>query len=399
MTTKTISASKKNSSTLRIDGNSVVYYRNRLNRIKKLLELSGLMFPETEERVESLRRYFLEPHESGLEADDTTDLHYSANSVKSLARNLSYLFDIFIHSSTDDSNAKMAAKEGLDIVTLMLRDLLIKSTKQNLAIDLENSLTSEIIRQINSFGDISDLSGKDTVSSLLNDDTEISRILDTVTKQVSASVEKANEKLEDNANRIKLQFDEEFNKQLTSTKKNISQHEQMFEKSHAELNDLLVVAGAKTHSVGYTAQADKEKSIADNLRYVGSLWLAVLSIFAAYDFHSILQDISSEKFDFGIAIMRWLVVFLMTLPSIYLLRESSRHRSDERRYRELGVQMATINSYLDGFTDEDKVKIKHELTSNFFSTKEAKVDDSSVPDLLKSFEKSLDAVIHLAKKK
>ncbi|NRG05768.1 hypothetical protein HRJ46_20950, partial [Vibrio coralliilyticus] len=116
MTTKTISASKKNSSTLRIDGNSVVYYRNRLNRIKKLLELSGLMFPETEERVESLRRYFLEPHESGLEADDTTDLHYSANSVKSLARNLSYLFDIFIHSSTDDSNAKMAAKEGLDIV-------------------------------------------------------------------------------------------------------------------------------------------------------------------------------------------------------------------------------------------------------------------------------------------
>ncbi|PSU80911.1 hypothetical protein CTM93_16515 [Photobacterium phosphoreum] len=58
-------------------------------------------------------------------------------------------------------------------------------------------------------------------------------------------------------------------------------------------------------------------------------------------------------------IFRWLVLLLLTIPGVYILKESSRHRSDERKYRKLGVQLATIDAYLSIFDDKEKIEIKN----------------------------------------
>ncbi|HHF3140812.1 TPA: hypothetical protein ACPJ1R_002056 [Vibrio alginolyticus] len=205
--------------------------------------------------------------------------------------------------------------------------------------------------------------------------------------------------LQTQSSNIETEFNNKIESLIQEKNAQIREEAAAFESLNRELSEQLGIIGSQTQANRNIAQANKEKSVADTLRNIGTFWLAALSLYAAVFFEKMLSSMTLESFDFSLLLARWLIVFLLTLPGIYLLRESSRHRADERKYRQLGVQLATINSYLEGFSEESKLKIKQDLTSNFFSSTEAKIDDSSVPDLMKSFEKSLDAVIQIAKRK
>ncbi|WP_256384648.1 hypothetical protein [Photobacterium toruni] len=62
------------------------------------------------------------------------------------------------------------------------------------------------------------------------------------------------------------------------------------------------------------------------------------------------------------------------------------------------IQLATINSYLATFGKDEAKEVKRNLISNFFSSEKTKTDFSSVPDLLKSFEKVQDTILSIASK-
>ena len=143
-------------------------------------------------------------------------------------------------------------------------------------------------------------------------------------------------------------------------------------------------------------QAEDEKKTADKLRTLGIFWFSILSIISLSYFCILL--FTKTDHDLTMLIFRWLVLLLLTIPGVYILKESSRHRSDERKYRKLGVQLATIDAYLSIFDDKEKIEIKKSLLSNFFSSEETKIDFSSVPDLLKTFEKIQDTILSIASK-
>ncbi|MCX8934523.1 hypothetical protein NOL51_15785 [Vibrio parahaemolyticus] len=194
-------------------------------------------------------------------------------------------------------------------------------------------------------------------------------------------------------------FDDRVNTLIVEKNNQIREEAKAFESLNKELSKQLSITGSQTLANQNTAQANKEKNVADLLRIIGTTWLIGLSIYAAVVFGDLINKATPGELHLEVMLIRWLIIFLLTLPGIYLLKESARHRADERRYRQLGVQLSTINSYLEGFNDDDKLKVKQELTTNFFSSSEVKADDSSVPDMLKSFEKTLDAVINIAKRK
>jgi hypothetical protein len=91
--------------------------------------------------------------------------------------------------------------------------------------------------------------------------------------------------------------------------------------------------------------------------------------------------------------IRVIVTFILMLPSIYLLKESSRHRADERKFRKTGINLATIDSYLANFDDISKVDIKRKLTPKFFDNGEQTVDYSTVPDIQAIVEKTIDSLM------
>ena len=103
-------------------------------------------------------------------------------------------------------------------------------------------------------------------------------------------------------------------------------------------------------------QAEEEGKTADILRIIGGIWLLIVSSISFYFFYDLLNtDKTSEM---SVLIFRWMSVLLMTIPGIYILRESSIHRTDARNYRRLAIQLATIDSYLTTFEKDEAKEVK-----------------------------------------
>jgi hypothetical protein len=179
-------------------------------------------------------------------------------------------------------------------------------------------------------------------------------------------------------------------RELELSQDKIDVHIDDFRNMNVEIHNLLGVAGSDVLANNHLKQADNEKKVADILRLIGFIVLALATVFACFEINRFVDEINDISMKF--VIVRLLIVFLLTTPGIYILKESSRHRSDERKYREVGIQLATINSYLDSFSSDEKSQIKRNLTTNFFGSKQADVDTSSVPDMQKIVEKLVDTV-------
>jgi len=191
-------------------------------------------------------------------------------------------------------------------------------------------------------------------------------------------------------------IEQDISENLFQAKLKIDDQISSFDIQHKALSELLHVAGGDVLANNNLSQANNEKKSADWLRGIGVTLLTTLILYAAYEINVILSK--AEDINLTLMLVRLLFIFLLTMPGVYLLKESSRHRADERKYRRVGIQLATINSYLDSFSEGEKGQIKKELTAKFFNGETVDSDTSTVPDFQKSFEKTLDAVISMAKK-
>lgn len=191
-------------------------------------------------------------------------------------------------------------------------------------------------------------------------------------------------------------FSPKIEKQIDESNKIIKDEINKFDEINKQLQIQLNLVTNETLSNRNIHQAEDEKKTADKLRTLGIFWFSILSIISLSYFCILL--FTKTDHDLTMLIFRWLVLLLLTIPGVYILKESSRHRSDERKYRKLGVQLATIDAYLSTFDDKEKIEIKKSLLSNFFSSEETKIDFSSVPDLLKTFEKVQDTILSIASK-
>lgn len=154
------------------------------------------------------------------------------------------------------------------------------------------------------------------------------------------------------------------------------------------MNKLLSAASNDVLAKDNLAQAERERTSANWLRFFGVLLLFCAVLYMAYEIVGMMNDISSVTIEN--VMIRVIITFVLMLPSIYLLKESSRHRADERRFRKTGINLATIDSYLSNFDETSKTDIKRQLTANFFDNSEQIVDYSTVPDIQTIIEKTID---------
>ncbi|KXO10075.1 hypothetical protein AKG98_858 [Moritella sp. JT01] len=204
------------------------------------------------------------------------------------------------------------------------------------------------------------------------------------------------EQMKTESDKVTGEFNDAFSSNLDSSKIKIEQHVSGFEESNNEIKKMLEATGSGLLANNNLCQAEKEKKSADRLRFGGTLILTCLILYTGFEVNELITKV--DKINTMFLLVRFLLIFLVTMPGIYLLKESSRHRADERKYRKVGIQLATINAYLDSFSAEEKGKIKQDLTSNFFGDGDVKSDISTVPDMQKSIDKLLDTISSMAKK-
>lgn len=146
-------------------------------------------------------------------------------------------------------------------------------------------------------------------------------------------------------------------------------------------------------------QAEEERKTADRLRFGGVLWLflSIMLFLQTFDYNALIDEAGTPQYT--LILLRSFFLIIGITPGFYLLRESARHRTDERRYRQKGIQLATIDGYFSEFENEQRNSVKKELSKHYFHGDDHFVDSSSVDKVESSYSKVFDTVLNAANKK
>ncbi|HCE3233948.1 TPA: hypothetical protein NG565_001407 [Vibrio parahaemolyticus] len=188
-------------------------------------------------------------------------------------------------------------------------------------------------------------------------------LLENVRKEVSGLSGKVNEQIEEFV---------VLNRQLRQTYKHLA-------------SDALAVTSMN--------QADDEKKTADSLRGWGVAWLIVsIGLFLlTFDYDKLIDDNNVPQYT--LILLRSFFLIVGIAPGFYLLRESARHRTDERRYRQKGIQLATIDGYFAEFEESERNNAKKDLSKHYFHAADHFVDSSSVDNVQSKYDKIFDKVV------
>ncbi|MDC5805716.1 hypothetical protein OPW36_15935 [Vibrio europaeus] len=188
------------------------------------------------------------------------------------------------------------------------------------------------------------------------------------------------------AEQLKMDAKESIYRELANTKKQLEEvvelsehYKEKFESLYDEMKTMYGIAGDGKLADYNNKQAEVERKAADELRTKGIYWLGLpILVTGLFIVHFML---SSSELTFEWILTRFLSISISASIAVYLLKESANHRSKENIYRQRGTQLATIGSYLKDFTDEkEKMRVKSELVSTFYSFHNGKADTSNVPD-------------------
>ncbi|TNC04017.1 hypothetical protein [Vibrio diabolicus] len=247
-------------------------------------------------------------------------------------------------------------------------------------------LESELLSQIETTASNVKIDIKDESSKLWRELTE------KITLTVDSTLEKKQKEIQDrNERHAKLLLEK-----VESDVSNLSS------KVNEQINDFCLLNDALRKTLNFVAsdaladtsikQAKEEKATADSLRGWGILWLiASIGLFLlTFDYDKLVDENNVPQYT--LILLRSFFLIVGITPGFYLLRESARHRTDERRYRQKGIQLATIDGYFAEFEDSERNKVKKDLSKHYFHGAEHFVDSSSVDHVQSKYDKIFDKV-------
>lgn len=223
--------------------------------------------------------------------------------------------------------------------------------------------------------------------------TQRNELAEQTAKQIDTAIETKRKAVFD-------QLESDSNQLLLNIKKDV---DYLSSRIKDEINEFAMLNDSLRKTLSYIssdaladasiAQATIEKESADKLRIYGVSWL-LLSIFlfiTTFDYDALVDKTGVPQYT--LILLRSFFLIVGSAPAFYLLRESARHRTDERRYRQKGIQLATIDGYLAEFDGEDRNSVKKELTKHYFHGGDHFVDASSVDSIQATYDKILDRVL------
>ncbi len=154
----------------------------------------------------------------------------------------------------------------------------------------------------------------------------------------------------------------EFETVLKSIRAQSEENAVFLKGREAEVNRIFGAIGTTAFAGNFKTTADKEARAADIWRRVALGCMAAMIGVGGYAF---FFSIGHET-DWRVFAFRLGTVLVLAVPAAYAGNESSRHRERERLNRKIHLELASIDAYLVLLPEEQKNKIKGELTEKFF---------------------------------
>ncbi|MFH4592955.1 hypothetical protein WKW23_12625 [Vibrio alginolyticus] len=303
-------------------------------------------------------------HLTGL-LDQLNSRQYEVNS-----QSKSILDDIKEHSNSATSNISRHTQKQYNQLS-------------NKASELQSELLSQI-----------ETAASNAIIDLKSESSKLGRELtEEITLIIDSSLEKKQKEIHDrNERQAKLL--------LEKVESNVSD---LSNKVNEQINEFCALNDALRKTLNFVAsdaladtsikQAKEEKATADSLRGWGILWLiASIGLFLlTFDYDKLVDENNVPQYT--LILLRSFFLIVGITPGFYLLRESARHRTDERRYRQKGIQLATIDGYFAEFEDSERNKVKKDLSKHYFHGTEHFVDSSSVDNVQNKYDRIFDKVV------
>lgn len=172
------------------------------------------------------------------------------------------------------------------------------------------------------------------------------------------------------------QLDELAAKQIKKIEDAYSTATTTLEVKQKEVDAILGVISGTAVAAGYEQSAVTEKQMADWLRYASLACMFLIVGLLAYTFWETTKD----TFSWDKSTFRLLAAVFLSAPAAYLARESSKHRYQQYTHLQTSLDLKAVSPYVASLPDEVQHKIKAELASRVFSSKDSyKQTDNEFP--------------------
>lgn len=321
------------------------------------------------------------------ESIDTTLTYISTLSIPTSQNNIKSLTDISeefgkqvnnvineFQTTTDNfSNEISSISNKASQISTELNTLSsdIKSERQNLT-----ALASEFQKQ---FSESEDRRRKDFETSLQQKTSEITSLqkdLDTKVKEV-----------------IKIGESQMDDKVTNLNQKSVDTIEFLEDKKKEASKIVRIISNiGVTGNFSRTADSYGKWSIA--LRIVALAFMTGIALGAVY---TVVLAIK-EGFDWKVTLFRIFTILTLAIPGFYAAREAEKYRRGEQRYRNMELELASIDPYIESLPEEMRNGLKEELAKRLFAKSEIEVyKDDQVTE--KSLFSLLERLINQIMKK
>ena len=252
-------------------------------------------------------------------------------------------------------------------------------------------------------------------TDLTTKETEIQRLIKLIEGK-ETEIQNLNSTFQTNFNNIKSEHNQNFENDKKTYRTEIDKSKELFRKEidelkngidtdtsslitkletkHTEAKKLVNLIGNVGVTGNYQNIANSHKDSANFWRVMAIIFMTVFSGLLVWT----IIDLSADGFVWTKSLIRLVAAAALSYPATYAARESSKHRKLETINRNAELELASINPFIEGLSDDKKQIIKEKLVEKYFGnnknndfldTKEA--EGLSIP----AFEKILSAISKL----
>jgi len=157
------------------------------------------------------------------------------------------------------------------------------------------------------------------------------------------------------------------------------------------INDLLGTISGDSVSGTFENSSESEKKMAEIFRGVSLVLMSAGFLLASYTLYiSVSKGLAWDESIFRIAL-----ILLISVPVAYLTKESAKHRNKYYEHKQTALELRALDPYLASLPEEQRHKLKAEMSTSFFSkpSERVEMDENqtlNIQDLMMELIRRLD---------
>lgn len=137
----------------------------------------------------------------------------------------------------------------------------------------------------------------------------------------------------------------------------------------SEVNNLVGLISGTAVAGSYASSGATEKRWADATRN-GSVFLMLAAVLLIG--YSLLET-TTAHFEWQLGIFRLVFSLALSVPAVYLARESTKHRAQQYAYNRMSLDLQSITPYIASLPESEQHRLKAEMANRLFAGKDVDV--------------------------